>query len=190
MKWYSLFKAYTFIELMVVITIISFLSVMTYIPYSFYQNKEKLRSSAKEIAQSISDARNLAINWLSNSSSNVSIWIYFDKLKKNKINYFSYPYNYYWPIKVEENLSENIKFIKTREIDANIWINSIYSKDNFLIIYDSITWNAKYFYKENSDFIPLSLTWIIDINIWFRWVKEWILSKTIKYNPKTYITDY
>ncbi|MDD4151178.1 MAG: prepilin-type N-terminal cleavage/methylation domain-containing protein [Candidatus Gracilibacteria bacterium] len=190
MKGYSVFKAYTFIELMVVITIISFLSVMTYIPYSFYQNKEKLRSGAKEISQSISDARNLAINGLSNSSSNVSVGIYFDKLKKNKIDYFSYPYNYYGPIKVEENLSENIKLIKTRQLDENIWINSIYSKDNFLIIYDSITGNAKYFYKENTDFIPLSLTGIIDINIGLKGVKEGILSKTIKYNPKTYITDY
>lgn len=183
-------SAYTFIELMVVITIISILSIATYVPYSFYQNKEKLRTWAKEIAQSIVEARNLAINWLSNSNSNVSIGLYFDKNLKNKLEFFSYPFDYVGPLKTTEDTEAWIKLLKTREIPAWISINNVEWHENFYIVYDAISWNAKYFYENNNIFIPYTQTWTININIWFMWRTSGIFSKTVKYDTQTYISDY
>lgn len=53
--------AFTLIELMVVITIMSILMFASYIPYEHHQKKVTLRLAAKEISQSLSEARNLAI---------------------------------------------------------------------------------------------------------------------------------
>jgi prepilin-type N-terminal cleavage/methylation domain-containing protein len=59
-------KAFTLIEFMIAITIISILMVMTYAPYNYYSNKAKVRVTAKEISQSLYESRNLAIHGLDN----------------------------------------------------------------------------------------------------------------------------
>ncbi|USN58123.1 MAG: prepilin-type N-terminal cleavage/methylation domain-containing protein [Candidatus Peribacteria bacterium] len=53
---------YTFIELMIVITLVFIVTMMTYLPYSYYQNKMKIKQTGKEIAQLLYDARNDALN--------------------------------------------------------------------------------------------------------------------------------
>lgn len=183
-------KAYTLIELMVAITIITIMTIMTYVPYSFYSNKEKVRTTAKEISQTLLDARNKAINWLSNSTSNVQIWVYFDKNARNKISYLSYPYDFSWSYIVSEDLSQNIRLIKEKIIPEGIIINNIDSKDNMLFIFKSITWDLEMKYNNGGLFQTYTSTWLININFWFKWSSSWPLSKTVKYNIKTFITDY
>jgi prepilin-type N-terminal cleavage/methylation domain-containing protein len=55
-------KAFTMMELLVVITIIALVSVFTYTPYIYYKNKALVNFSTKTLAQSIYTARSLAIN--------------------------------------------------------------------------------------------------------------------------------
>ena len=55
-------QAFTLIELMVVISIIILISVSFYSPYGFHQKKVSLKMGAKEISQSLAEARNMAIN--------------------------------------------------------------------------------------------------------------------------------
>lgn len=183
-------SAYTLIELIVVISIIMFLTVMTYVPYNFYSNKEKVRLWAKEISQTLSEARNMAINWLSNSSSNLKIWIYFDKNAGNKIRYLSYPYSFSGTYKIEEDLTQNIRLIKEKEIPEFISINKINDKENMLFLYDSITWDISL--KTINSWLAQTYTstWILEINFWFKWADSGPLTKTVKYNTKTFITDY
>lgn len=183
-------SAYTLIELIVVISIIMFLTVMTYVPYNFYSNKEKVRLWAKEISQTLSEARNMAINWLSNSNSNVKIWIYFDKNAGNKIRYLSYPYSFSGTYKVEEDLTQNIRLIKEKQIPEFISINKINDKENMLFLYDSITWDISL--KTINSWLAQTYTstWILEINFWFKWADSGPLTKTVKYNTKTFITDY
>lgn len=183
-------KAYTLIELMVAITIITIMTIMTYVPYSFYSNKEKVRTTAKEISQTLLDARNKAINWLSNSTSNVQIWVYFDKNAGNKISYLSYPYDFSWTYIISEDLSQNIRLIKEKVIPEGIIINNIDSKDNMLFIFKSITWDLEMRYNNGWLFQTYTSTWLVNINFWFKWSSSWPLSKTVKYNIKTFITDY
>lgn len=183
-------SAYTLIELIVVISIIMFLTVMTYVPYNFYSNKEKVRLWAKEISQTLSEARNMAINWLSNSNSNLKIWIYFDKNTGNKIRYLSYPYSFSGTYKVEEDLTQNIRLIKEKQIPEFISINKINDKENMLFLYDSITWDISL--KTINSWLAQTYTstWILEINFWFKWADSGPLTKTVKYNTKTFITDY
>jgi len=54
-------QAFTFIELMVVITIMAILLLASYTPFEHYQTKQKVRNSAKIITQTLNDARNSAI---------------------------------------------------------------------------------------------------------------------------------
>jgi len=53
---------FTLVELIVTITIIIILSLMTYLPYSHYQNKAKLKLASREISQSFYEAKNMAIS--------------------------------------------------------------------------------------------------------------------------------
>ncbi|MFC1798000.1 prepilin-type N-terminal cleavage/methylation domain-containing protein [Patescibacteria group bacterium] len=55
-------KAFTMIELMITITIIGILTMVTYAPYNYYQNKGKLKITAREVSQLLYEARNMAIN--------------------------------------------------------------------------------------------------------------------------------
>jgi prepilin-type N-terminal cleavage/methylation domain-containing protein len=55
-------SAFTLIELMITITIIVVLTMVTYAPYNYYQNKAKLKVSLREIGQLLYEARNMAVN--------------------------------------------------------------------------------------------------------------------------------
>jgi Tfp pilus assembly protein FimT len=47
---------------MIAITIIVILTMITYAPYSYYQNKASLKVTAREISQLLNESRNMAIN--------------------------------------------------------------------------------------------------------------------------------
>ena len=55
-------KAFTLIELIISITIVVILTVTSYAPYSYYQNKAKLKITTREISQLLYDSRNMAMN--------------------------------------------------------------------------------------------------------------------------------
>jgi prepilin-type N-terminal cleavage/methylation domain-containing protein len=55
-------KAFSLLELIVVITLIGIMLLATYAPYSYYQTKAKVRMTIRDVAQSIYEARNMAIN--------------------------------------------------------------------------------------------------------------------------------
>ncbi|NCO31343.1 prepilin-type N-terminal cleavage/methylation domain-containing protein [bacterium] len=55
-------KAFTLFELIVAISIVMILMMMTFAPYSYFQNKAKLKLSAREISQSFYEARNMAVS--------------------------------------------------------------------------------------------------------------------------------
>jgi prepilin-type N-terminal cleavage/methylation domain-containing protein len=55
-------KAFTLLELIVVITIFGIMLLATYIPYSYYQTKAKVKMAVKDISQNIYESRNMAIN--------------------------------------------------------------------------------------------------------------------------------
>jgi prepilin-type N-terminal cleavage/methylation domain-containing protein len=53
---------FTLIELMITITIIVVLTMMTYAPYNYYQNKAKLKITLRQVSQLLYESRNMAVN--------------------------------------------------------------------------------------------------------------------------------
>jgi len=72
-------NAFSLLELIVVITIIGIISMAAYLPYAHHQKKVLVKQAAREVTQSLSDARNLAINGLSESGgSNLNVALLFE----------------------------------------------------------------------------------------------------------------
>jgi len=53
---------FTLIELMIAIVIMVILTMTAYAPYNYYQNKAKLKVTAREISQLLYESRNMAVN--------------------------------------------------------------------------------------------------------------------------------
>lgn len=186
-------KWFTLIELMVVITIIWIIMTMVYAPYHYYTKKLRLRLVAKEISKTLSESRNLAIHWISETWSwNLSIWVYFDSSSWNndEIKVFWYPYSYWtWSRIVINDPSLLIKEIK---LQKNIIINKIEEKNKAMFFFEAISWKWYYFDFENSkqDLNDIDNNSELNIDFSYENASTDSLKKTLIYYTKTYISDY
>ena len=140
-------KAFSLIELLVVITIAWLLMLVAFVPYAHYQKKAKLRIAWREISQGFYDAKSIAISGIkeysnqeSNEAENRSVWLFISKeeWKNNFLTYYTYPYNI-------EELNINIPTTPLKTILLQDWIRINYLSwyNNLLFFYDSIDWNLK-----------------------------------------------
>ena len=163
-------KAFTLIELMVVITIMFILSMMIYAPYQHYQTKQKVRNSAKVVTQTLQQARNLAINWISTGTWNTSIWVLFES-GSTDITLLQYPHG-------EGVTSSSI--LEKKKLEP--WVKI--SWDKLLFFYEAISWSGTY-YKNDMIINDKNL----EVSIWFGWAHSWNLNKKIDYYTRTYVSD-
>lgn len=179
--------AFTLIELIVACSIFFIMVSATYIPYNYYTTKEKVRITMKEISQALYEARNLAINW-TESGSNISVWLYFDKSNWNELSFFSYPYTYTWA-QITNILDDNIQLIKKYNLQPNVNITWINSQNNGLFFFDAITWYWKYYYFDGS---RQDFSWDkINISFSYNNADPWSpLSWEVIYFTETNIVDY
>ena len=167
-------QAFTLIELMVVITIMTILLLASYAPFAYYQTKQKVRNSAKIITQTLNDARNSAIYWISSSTWNLDIWVLF-KENDEKIWIYGFPIkDSIWDYLNPDNkyLLENILLEWGTKITSSGW----------LFLYKAITWSWVY-----KNFTISSNK--IELKIWMKWATAWPFTKEIEYYTKTYISD-
>jgi len=131
---------------MISILIIVLLVIVSYAPYNYYQKKANLKITAKSISQVLQDSKTKAISWLVWVNSNLSIWVYFtnDELWNNKIKMFWYPYNID-ELNITNIENTEIKLLKTYKLKKDIVIDKVWWKDNLLIFFNSINWEAKYY---------------------------------------------
>ncbi len=184
-------KAFTLIELMISISIIVLLTIVVYAPYNFYANKARLKIAWKEIAQTIYEARNMAIYWLTNSYtwSNSSIWVYFDNssLNKNKISVYSYKYDYSW--KKDDFSDPSVKLLKEVSLQKWIQIDNVEWKDKFLFFFQAISGSWSFYYDDSWNLKDFA--WKeIKINLSYKWATQNILKNTVTYYTNTNIIDY
>jgi len=181
--------AFTLIELLISMTIFFIIVIASYVPYNFYMNKVKVRNTIREISQSLYEVRNMAINWISNVS-NVSMWLYIDvENNPNLLQFYSYPYTFTWS-QITNELGSDIKLVKSYELIDWININSIDWQKKFLFIFDSISWDGKYYYFNES--WKQKFVWD-EVEILFSYKNATIgspLSWKLKYFTKTNIVDY
>lgn len=178
---------FTFIELVVVITIIAIISIALFEPYNYYQNKAKLILWAKEVSQVLYDARNMAINGFSSSIWNTSIWIYFDNSdpEKNTIKLYSYPYWYStWTLTLS-----NMSLIKTINIQPWVEVDKVWWKDNWLFFFNSIDWKVEFYTFAWTTKTSMSDN-EIKIDLSFKNSTSPSLQKHLTYYTKTNIVDF
>lgn len=183
-------KAFTLFELIVAMSIAMILMMMTFAPYSYYQNKAKLKLSSREISQSFYEARNMAVSGVKDINWNKSIWIYMTTIApdNDKIIFFSYPYN------IDENLINNteiwdIKIVKTKTLQDGIKINDLWGNKSVLFFYNSISWESKVY---NFDTDPKTEIILDEIPITFSFKNATTenLRKELIYFKSTNIVDY
>jgi len=131
-------KGFTLVELMVAITIFFAMVIATYIPYAFYQNKARVNITIKNIAQSINEARNFAINWLEKEvivrdtttipvtiekvKKNLNVWVLFNKEDKNQIQFFAYPYDMPYEEVITAEMTNYVFTWAHKEVEENIFL--------------------------------------------------------------------
>lgn len=176
--------------MMVAIIIFFIIITATYVPYSYYQTKTTVKNEAKELAQALYESRNMAINGQSSESANVSIGIFFDaEDNKNEVVLFSYPYTFTWAQIIPEETPQ-IKILKKVKLDGGVQVDEVEWQKKALFFFESISWEWRYFYWDNtgnkSEFTP----GYIDIVVSFKWASSENLQKIIRYYTHTNIIDY
>ena len=184
-------QAFTLTELLVAMTIFIVIVTFSYIPYSYYQSKAQLRQGVKELEQSLSEVRNMALSWLS-STGNLSLWLYLDTENKNKIRYISYPYSYTWTqitneIWWEVSLTKELEFPKWVEFNWVLDGNEILH--NWLFFFQAISWDGQFYYWDEAwqrhNFESLDLY----IKLSYKNSSSQNLQSSIKYYTDNYIME-
>lgn len=174
-------SGFTFIELVIVITIISMVSLATYLPYAHHQKKVLLKQASREISQSLWDARNLALNGFDTGSWNVHIGLYISSWA-TQLEYYEYPntidsVDLYALPTISQPIAWNL--LKTKKLPLGIQIDS----GEQLFIFDAISGSGT--------FLPsIPVSWELEIEISYKWAISPVLQKQIIYYPRSYISDY
>ena len=199
-------KAFTLIELIVSISILVIIMMFSYAPYNLYQNRAKVKLATREVAQSLYEAKNMAISWVkwkNNSDDskqefkNKSVWVFLtsEETKDSKINFYYYDYN----------ISDSEIVFPSKEPDAERqiqdWVTmtwfSAWERDysSLLLFYESVTWKVKVYWFDAS-WSKIDITEngknddTVKIKFTYKKATTSFLQKEIKYYLKTNIVDY
>jgi len=140
-------KAFTLIEVLIVVAILGIMLTATYAPYSHYQKKALLKQWKKEIVQSIYEARNLAVNGLDVSGNNVSVGILFDNTSQEaskKLTYYSYPLDTDTTSLNPASLPQD-RIIKSKDLPNQIQLEEISWEKQFFFLFDAISGIWRYY---------------------------------------------
>lgn len=176
-------KAFTLIELMIVITILMLMSVMAYSSYNVSRQISQLKYSLKELSQSITETKNLAINGYEKENINHSIGVYFNLDDKN--NYTLYSFRYDSEI---ELLPENI--LEKRKLPENIFLSSIENYENLLIYYSAIHGEASVYTFQGGRIQEITNNPEIEIEISYGNAQYYPFLRKLTYYKNTQIVDY
>jgi len=181
-------KAFSLIELIIVINILLLVLWGTYLPYAYMQKKAKLRLGVKQISQTLYEVRNMAINGYSFSGSNRSIGLFLDAQNNpSLLQVFSYPFDSVVLFPEERG---DIKKIKDFILPEGIVIENIDSQENALFFFEAISWSGTYSYFDSSHGINSFSDEIIPIEISYKNATNVNMRKELKYYTTTNIVDY
>lgn len=166
-------KAFTLIEIMIVISIIWIISVLVVVPYNLYSDISRVNLSKEIITQTISEARNSSAWLINTTGKNQNIAIFFTKWW-NSIKLVWFPFDYSWSIsEVSWDLIRELPLEKN--INTNKFVDNNWNELNELIMYfKSPNWDSE-IYKNATQIWTLK-----NIIIGLKESTNWILSKTIE----------
>lgn len=171
-------KAFTMIEIMIVITIIAILSVGFYIPYNFYSNISRVKVSKEILTQTLNEGKS-SVAWVVTSpymdakNQNIAIFI---KKWNNFIDMIWFDYDYSW------SLSRHYwHYIKNIDLESNVEIskiktlNSSTEFDETILYYKAPNWELTIYSWPSS----IYWTWWLEITLGYKWLTSWVLSRNI-----------
>lgn len=174
-------KAFTLIEVMIVITIIAILSVWVFIPYNFYSNISRVKVSKEIITQTLNESKSSAA-WVITSASadakNQNIAIFMKKWN-NFVDMVLFDYDYSWSLSIPPwdhirirniDLEPNIEISKIKSIGSNIEFNG-----EIIFYYKAPNWELTIYSSPSQVF----WTWWLEITLGYKWVTSWVLSRNI-----------
>ena len=178
-------KAFTLIELMVVITIIMIISVWLYIPYSYHQQKVLVKQGAKELSVSLTGARNLAIygrihGYIEDEENNLHIGLLFKDAHTLQYNW--YPLSATWSLR-DWTIIKAKKLPRWIELDVNIiWVE---------YFFEAITWDVtKRKLQNDNTFDAIDHDDIEEFTLSYMWSTSENLQSTVYYYTQSYISDF
>jgi len=161
---------------MIVTTIVGLISMATYIPYAHHQKKVLLKQASREITQSLSEARNLAINGIDSGSWNLNIGLYF-WVNAQEIEYYAST----GALDLSSKGILDVYQVKT--LPLWIQIDSIAgNSQEYFFTFDSITGSGSIY--------PSVWDEEIEVKISHKWSTNPVLQQKILYYRQSYISDY
>ena len=185
---YSQKSAFTLIEFLIAITIVALISVMAFVPYSFYLNKSKVKHTQKEVTQVIYEAKNMALNGRVWENNNISVGVYFDSNNADEIKVI--PFKYTTTLDelnstlIQDALSQT--WIIDLKLQPGIGFEKIQWQDKWLIYFQAISGSGWVLAWDNF----WTTSWEIDIEFAYKKATGWSLRDSITYFPETQIVDY
>lgn len=176
---------YTFIELMIVITLVFIVTMMTYLPYSYYQNKMKIKQTGKEIAQLLYDARNDALNGYISWGSNQSIWVYLDT-NTPYASLLAYPHS----IDASTIVPTSGLEIERLSFLPGIHLTDVWWHTALLFLFDAISGSGSYHYWDTAGVKHLVTGDTIHIDFSYKNASSPWLQRQLQYHTHTNIIDY
>ena len=160
------------------------LTLMVYANYAMSQNIIKVKLGQKEIAQSISLAKNMAMNWYEKNGTNQSIAVVFDTENGNQILYYSYDFDQK-DIKLDES-----SLLKTQNLQDHVYIEDLLWEKKVMIYFSSIyakpTLYTFWASGEKSDFLGNKL----EVSLSYNHLEYFPFLRKLTYYKETNVVDY
>lgn len=191
-------KWFTFLELIISMTIMSLLIMSTYIPYSVQAKKWDIKLRTKEIVQSVVRWWEYARNWIDMemwwTSENASVWVY---LHENTVDILAFSFrgesedknSYYSRINIPSAISviDSINLDKVEIKDICYSWNCI---NSWLILFESIYWDTSIHEVDWAWNITEIIDDSITIRIDFENSTSGPLEREITFDKETRLLDY
>lgn len=175
---------FTLIELLITMSILMILTLMVYANYAMSQNIIKVKLGQKEIAQSISLAKNMAMNGYEKDEKNQSIAVVFDTENGNQILYYTYDFD-------QKDLKLDPSFLlKTQNLQDQVYIEDLSGQKKVMIYFSSIyaepsiytfwtSWEKMQFNGEN-----------LDVSVSYKHLENFPFLRKLTYYKGTNVVDY
>ena len=184
-------KAFTLIELMIVIAVITIITLGTYIPYTYHQQKVLVKQWAKELSVSLSSARNLAIHGRrDDQAKNLHIGLFFKDI--NTLQYNSYLLSATWSLN-DRTIIKTKKLPRWIQFESIMWTEDIIWEDIIWTEYffEAITWDVTKRKLQNDDtFNEIDHDNIEKFTLSYMWSTSENLQSKVYYYTRSYISDF
>lgn len=172
-------QAFTLIELIVVITIIGIISLWVYLPYSHHQKKTIVKQASKEVSQSLSEARNLAVHGRASGSGNLHVWLFFEDT--STLLYYWYPLSASWSL-------DDAELLKTKNLPR--WATLTGSLVWVEYFFEAISWHLTKRKLEGNAFSERALQDTEIFELSYLGATEENLQWKVDYYTKSHISDF